>query len=156
MPPRSIFDGQSNGWVLKKNNNIKGVTERNSLHSQLLKILTIWSLPIYLQFCTIQKSHSEHPNLLVTNFRFLKVPIFCYTFDIITKNTRYLCRKKTCILGQSVEVIVAATSLHWFDLSGFKLECNRILKPGGIIVAIYCHQFSHLKLLIANENTSFI
>ena len=120
--------------VLKKYNNIKGVTDFQAsirTFQSMSNFSTIWSLPIYLQFCTIQKSHSEHPNLLVTNFRFLKVPIFCYTFDIITKNTRYLCRKKTCILGQSVEVIVAATSLHWFDLSGFKLECNRILKPGG-------------------------
>lgn len=47
------------------------------------------------------------------------------------------CAEKTGISDQSVDVIVAATSLHWFDLSAFKLECSRILKSGGIIVAIY-------------------
>lgn len=45
--------------------------------------------------------------------------------------------ENTGIPSQSVDVIVAVTALHWFDLNAFKKECHRILKPGGMVVAIY-------------------
>lgn len=47
------------------------------------------------------------------------------------------CAEKTGIPDQSVDVIVAVTALHWFDLSAFKLECHRILKQGGMIIVVY-------------------
>ena len=30
--------------------------------------------------------------------------------------------------------------LHWFNLDAFWTECSRVVKPGGLIVAIYNHE----------------
>lgn len=37
----------------------------------------------------------------------------------------------------SVDAITVAHALHWFDLNAFRTECKRILKPNGIVIAIY-------------------
>ena len=51
----------------------------------------------------------------------------------------------TMILDHSVDVVVTVTALHWFDLNAFRSECLRILKPGGIVVAIYNSQKNELR-----------
>lgn len=37
--------------------------------------------------------------------------------------------------SHSVDLIVAATAIHWFDLPAFYDEVKRILKPGGVFAA---------------------
>jgi SAM-dependent methyltransferase len=36
----------------------------------------------------------------------------------------------------SCDLVLAATSLHWFDLDGFYAEVRRVLRPGGVLAAI--------------------
>lgn len=36
----------------------------------------------------------------------------------------------------SVSLVLAAQSAHWFDLPAFFAECDRVLKPGGILALI--------------------
>jgi ubiquinone/menaquinone biosynthesis C-methylase UbiE len=43
--------------------------------------------------------------------------------------------------SNSVDLITAATAIHWFDHDKFYPEAKRILKPGGIIAA-WCYAFS--------------
>ena len=45
----------------------------------------------------------------------------------------------TKIPDHSVDILTVAHALHWFDLVKFRTECNRILKPGGMIMVIYNH-----------------
>ena len=45
--------------------------------------------------------------------------------------------ESTTLPSQSVDVIVCAQALHWFDLAAFDAECRRIGKPGTIVIAIY-------------------
>ena len=43
----------------------------------------------------------------------------------------------TTLPGQSVDILTVAHALHWFNLDAFRLECRRVVKPGGYVVAIY-------------------
>lgn len=43
----------------------------------------------------------------------------------------------TTLPDHSVDVIICAQALHWFDLDAFRAECRRIGKPGSLIIAIY-------------------
>lgn len=45
----------------------------------------------------------------------------------------------TTLPNHSVDIITVAHALHWFDLDAFRVECHRILKPGGLIIVIYNH-----------------
>ncbi len=45
----------------------------------------------------------------------------------------------TTLADNSVDIITIAHALHWFDLESFRNECDRIIKPGGLIVVIYNH-----------------
>lgn len=45
----------------------------------------------------------------------------------------------TTLPEQSIDVITVAHALHWFNLYEFRAECNRIVKPGGLVIAIYNH-----------------
>ena len=50
----------------------------------------------------------------------------------------------TNLLNSSVNIITAAQALHWFPLEEFRKECNRILKPNGLVVIVYnqrCNDF---------------
>lgn len=43
----------------------------------------------------------------------------------------------TNLPDESVDFIFAASAFHWFDLPAFKVECKRILKPGGRVFLIW-------------------
>ncbi len=43
----------------------------------------------------------------------------------------------TALPDHSVDVVLCAQALHWFDPDGFRAECRRICKPGGIVIAVY-------------------
>ena len=45
--------------------------------------------------------------------------------------------EKTGISEQTMDFVTAAQAFHWFDRQAFKLECQRILKPGGKVVIIW-------------------
>ena len=43
---------------------------------------------------------------------------------------------EACSLADaSVDAVCVAQALHWFDLPRFFAECERVLKPGGVLVA---------------------
>lgn len=43
----------------------------------------------------------------------------------------------TTLENESVHGVTAAQSFHWFDPCGFKAECRRILKPGGMVALVW-------------------
>ncbi len=43
----------------------------------------------------------------------------------------------TTLPNQSVDIITVAHALHWFNLEAFRAECHRIVRPGGLVIAIY-------------------
>lgn len=43
----------------------------------------------------------------------------------------------TTLPDHSVDIITVAHALHWFNLDEFRLECRRVVKPGGKVIAIY-------------------
>lgn len=63
------------------------------------------------------------------------------------------CAENTEIPAKSVDVIVAVTALHWFDLNDFKKECHRILKPEGVVIVIYNSRKTELRK-VANDPTA--
>lgn len=45
--------------------------------------------------------------------------------------------EQTTLANESVDFVFAASAFHWFDPLAFKVECNRILKPGGKVFLIW-------------------
>jgi len=43
------------------------------------------------------------------------------------------------LAGQSVDLVVAAAAIHWFDLDQFTMEAGRVLRPGGVLAAWTYH-----------------
>jgi len=43
----------------------------------------------------------------------------------------------TTLPGSSVDVVVAAQAFHWFDRAAFRAECERILKPHGVVAIFW-------------------
>ena len=41
------------------------------------------------------------------------------------------------LMEHSVDLITVAQAFHWFDMEGFRRECQRILKPGGGVALIW-------------------
>lgn len=46
----------------------------------------------------------------------------------------------TTLPEHSVDVVTVAHALHWFNLDAFRAECRRVVKPGGLVIAIYNHE----------------
>jgi SAM-dependent methyltransferase len=45
--------------------------------------------------------------------------------------------EETTLPGSSVEVVSAAQAFHWFDHAAFRAECERILKPRGVVALFW-------------------
>lgn len=43
----------------------------------------------------------------------------------------------TALSEHSVDILTVAHALHWFNLDAFRSECRRVIKPGGLVIAIY-------------------
>lgn len=43
----------------------------------------------------------------------------------------------TTLPNHSVDILTVAHALHWFNLDAFRAECQRIVRPGGLVLAIY-------------------
>jgi len=46
--------------------------------------------------------------------------------------------EETSLAASSVDMVTVANALHWFHFDSFYAEVNRVLKPGGVIVA-WCY-----------------
>lgn len=60
--------------------------------------------------------------------------------------------ENTKIPSHSVDAVVAVTALHWFNLDMFRAECLRILKPNGLVIAIYNSRREELRNNIGNSS----
>lgn len=38
-----------------------------------------------------------------------------------------------------IDILTVAHALHWFNLDTFREECRRIVRPGGLVIALYNH-----------------
>lgn len=45
----------------------------------------------------------------------------------------------TTLPDHSVDILTVAHALHWFNLDAFRAECRRVVRPGGLVIAIYNH-----------------
>lgn len=43
----------------------------------------------------------------------------------------------TTLPNHSVDILTVAHALHWFNPDAFRAECHRVVKPGGLVIAIY-------------------
>lgn len=43
----------------------------------------------------------------------------------------------TTLADRSADLITAAQAFHWFDVGAFRIECVRMLKPGGYVALIW-------------------
>lgn len=43
----------------------------------------------------------------------------------------------TTLRDHSVDVLTVAHALHWFNPVAFRAECRRVVRPGGLVIAIY-------------------
>lgn len=43
----------------------------------------------------------------------------------------------TTLPNHSVDILTVAHALHWFNPDAFRAECRRVIKPGGLVIAIY-------------------
>ena len=46
----------------------------------------------------------------------------------------------TTLPDDSIDILTVAHALHWFNLDAFRAECLRVVKPGGLVIAIYNHE----------------
>lgn len=47
--------------------------------------------------------------------------------------------ERCALADASVELVVVAQALHWFDPAAFLAEVDRVLRPGGVL-AVWCYQ----------------
>jgi ubiquinone/menaquinone biosynthesis C-methylase UbiE len=45
----------------------------------------------------------------------------------------------TTLPDHSVDILTVAHALHWFNLDAFRAECRRVVRSGGLVIAIYNH-----------------
>ncbi len=51
--------------------------------------------------------------------------------------------EETLLEEYSIDVVAAASALHWFEMEKFQAECKRILKPDGVFFAVVnCRDYS--------------
>jgi len=43
----------------------------------------------------------------------------------------------TTLPNHSIDILTIAHALHWFNLDTFRAECRRVVRPGGLVIAIY-------------------
>jgi len=53
--------------------------------------------------------------------------------EIENINFKIMPAENTDIESSSVDLITVSQALHWFDLEGFSVEVDRVLKPGGVL-----------------------
>ncbi len=58
--------------------------------------------------------------------------------------------ENTKLPSNSIDVVFAAQSFHWFDKNKFRSECKRILKPGGMVVLVWNNREEEQPLMIEN------
>ena len=46
----------------------------------------------------------------------------------------------TTLPDHSIDILTVAHALHWFNLNTFREECRRVVRPGGLVIAIYNHE----------------
>lgn len=65
---------------------------------------------------------------------------------------RYLHAAEQCeaIEHQSLDLVSVAQALHWFDRERFFLECERVLRPGGVL-AVWCYELQQIAPQIDRE-----
>ena len=56
----------------------------------------------------------------------------------------------TTLPGRRMDAVTAAQAFHWFDPEAFRVECQRILKPGGRIYLIWNNRDSDSPLVQEN------
>lgn len=56
----------------------------------------------------------------------------------------------SALSSNSVDLVTVAQAFHWFDADGFKRECKRILKPGGLTAIIYNHRAEDSRVTVEN------
>jgi SAM-dependent methyltransferase len=59
--------------------------------------------------------------------------------------------ENTTLQNESIDFITVAQAFHWFDRKTFKKECQRILKPNGIIILVWNSRDEKSKLVIEND-----
>ncbi|MDO4301959.1 MAG: class I SAM-dependent methyltransferase [Clostridia bacterium] len=58
----------------------------------------------------------------------------------------------TALENSSVDFITVAQAFHWFDTEKFRLECRRILKPGGKAILVWnSRDINHMVNMASNE-----
>ena len=45
----------------------------------------------------------------------------------------------TTLPDHSIDILTVAHALHWFNPDAFRAECRRVIKPSGLVIAIYNH-----------------
>ena len=58
--------------------------------------------------------------------------------------------ENTKLEDRSADFITVAQAFHWFDISAFKKECQRILRPNGLAVLVWNSRLSDSAIVIDN------
>lgn len=59
----------------------------------------------------------------------------------------------TSLPDNSVDTVICAQALHWFDPDAFRTECRRICRSGGIVIAVYNSTPSGSSVLHSKSST---
>lgn len=58
--------------------------------------------------------------------------------------------ENTKLEDNSVDFVTVAQAFHWFDIFDFKKECQRILRPNGLVVLVWNSRVSDSDIVIDN------
>lgn len=62
--------------------------------------------------------------------------------------------ENTTLPACSVSCVTAAQAFHWFDRQAFRKECQRILKPGGIVILLWNSRDENAALVQENDHVN--